>query len=81
MIEATPIQNDDYISDDIIDGKNEELDLEGSRRKAKVFNYFMTATKTTTFFTYTATSTIASILCTPEGWTMAPCPGSKGKKK
>merc|ERR1712014_514284 len=32
-IEATPIQNDDYISDDIIDGNNEELDLEGSRRK------------------------------------------------
>ena len=81
MIRATPIQDDRDVNDDITEGRDNEIELEGSDRKAKIFNYFMTATKTTTFFSYTATSTLASILCTPEGWTMAPCPGSPGRKK
>ena len=61
------------------DDDTEELEIEGAEREGKVFNYFMTATKTTTFYSYTATSTLASLLCTPEGWTMPACPASPGK--
>ena len=69
-----------YTTEDIKDDDDtEEIDIEGAEREGKVFNYFMTATKTTTFYSYTATSTLASLLCTPEGWTMPACPASPGK--
>ena len=77
LIEATPKYNDE----DIMEDNDSEPELDGTERDAKIFNYFMTATKTTTFTSYTATSTLASILCTPEGWTMPACAGSAGKKK
>merc|ERR1711992_76713 len=69
-----------YTNQDIKDDDDTEtVDIEGAEREGKVFNYFMTATKTTTFYSYTATSTLASLICTPEGWTMPACPASPGK--
>ena len=81
VIRASKQYTDQDIKDDDL---TEDLDLkiwpiEGAEREGKVFNYFMTATKTTTFYSYTATSTLASLLCTPEGWTMPACPASPGK--
>ena len=76
VIRASKHYTDEDIKDDDV---TEELDIEGAEREGKVFNYFMTATKTTTYYSYTATSTLASLLCTPEGWSMPACPASPGK--
>ena len=50
--------------------------LELTEREGRYLNYWLTTTITATFTTYTGTSTIASILCTPAGYTQAGCPGS-----
>ena len=44
-------------------------------RKGKQFLYFMTVTKTNTVTSYSATSTVASVACTPYEFTMDMCPG------
>ena len=43
-------------------------------RKGKQFLYFMTVTKTNTVTSYSATSTVASVACTPYEFTMDMCP-------
>ena len=51
-------------------------------RDGKFLNYFMTVTSYLTNTQYSATSTLASLYCTPPGWTMDRCPGgTTGKKK
>ena len=55
------------------------MDDESLQRDAKFLNYFMTVTKTFTFTTWTATSTLGSIYCTPAGWDMGACSGYTGK--
>lgn len=63
-------------------GTETELDdskLEG--RDPKFLNYFLTVTKTYTFTTLTATSSLGSVYCTPAGWTMNACPGASGRKR
>merc|ERR1712083_306540 len=60
--------NKDDISD-IISG----LDL--SQKEGRFLNYWLTTTITTTFTTFTATSSLASLICTPAGFTNAGCPG------
>merc|ERR1711993_10374 len=54
------------------------LDIEPSKndmdeRAGRFVNYWITTTITTTKFT--ATSTLASIICTPVGYSFANCPG------
>merc|ERR1712012_125323 len=56
----------------------EDSKLEG--RDPKFLNYFLTVTKTFTFTTHTATSSLASVYCTPAGWSMNACPGFPGKR-
>merc|ERR1711988_1799847 len=56
-----------------------DKDLIEDGRNPKFLNYFMTVTDIYTFTSYIATSTLASLHCTPDGWTMAGCPGSFGK--
>ena len=56
-----------------------KVDDESLQRDAKFLNYFMTVTKTFTFTTWTATSTLGSIYCTPAGWDMGACSGYTGK--
>ena len=61
-----------------------EADLDDSKlegRDPKFLNYFLTVTKTFTFTTHTATSSLASVYCTPDNWTMNACPGFTGKKR
>merc|ERR1711893_95642 len=55
-----------------------ETDLDASR-KGKFLNYFLTVTSVYTFLSYTATSTLAPVTCTPPGWTMHGCKGDVGK--
>ena len=51
-------------------------------RAARFVYYWATFTETSTSFSYTATSSIASLFCTPPGYTVVPCPLSMvGKKK
>merc|ERR1711935_1039324 len=59
---------------DVTGGKNYEEDYED--REAKFFNYWMTTTVITTFPTYTATSSLGSIICTPAGFTDSNCPAN-----
>ena len=51
----------------------EDMEEDPMKRKAKALLYWMTTTSTFTW--YTSTSTIASIECTPSGFTMAQCVG------
>merc|ERR1712113_386387 len=55
------------------------LDIESSQkdmdqRQGRFVNYWITTTFTTTT-SYTPTSTLASIICTPVGYSFANCPG------
>merc|ERR1712038_95180 len=42
-------------------------------REGKFLNPWMTITTTNTRITYTATSTIATVVCTPDGWSIRMC--------
>merc|ERR1719145_387290 len=53
---------------DIAEGEEEE---EEHSRDAKLMLYWVTTTSTTT--SYTSTSTLATLNCTPSGWTMTSC--------
>ena len=51
-------------------------------RAARFVYYWATFTETSTSFSFTATSTIASLFCTPVGYDVVPCPlAMVGKKK
>ena len=51
-------------------------------RAARFVYYWATFTETSTSFSFTATSTIASLFCTPPGYDVVPCPlAMVGKKK
>merc|ERR1711981_1412888 len=45
---------------------------QGEQRQGKFVNYWITTTSTS----FTATSTIASVACSPVGWTYNVCPGA-----
>ena len=50
--------------------------------KVRYMNYWMTTTTTLTSISYTATSTFASIICSPTGFTHVTCPsGWRGQRK
>ena len=51
-----------------------ESGVEEDVRKGKQFLYFMTVTKTNTVTSYSATSTIASVACTPYEFSVTMCP-------
>merc|ERR1719336_1552813 len=59
--------------------------LEGSERDRRQFlNYWLTITKTTTLTSYTTTSSLSAIYCTPYDFLYNPCAGDgsgPGKKK
>merc|ERR1712045_636907 len=50
-------------------------------RAARFLYYWATYTETSTSYSYTTTSTIASLFCTPPGYTVVPCTGQMGGKK
>lgn len=50
--------------------------IQGDERAAKFLNYWMTRTVTSTFTTFTATSSVGSLYCTPIGNTDIACPNN-----
>merc|ERR1719507_1372572 len=52
------------------DNKEEE----GAKREGRWLNYWITTTITTMTTSFTATATIASVICTPYGYTVSVCP-------
>ena len=68
-VEITPSRAD-------TDGGEGEVDVEGSPKEGRLANnllYWVTTTSTSTFTSYTATSTIGSVECTPPGKTIELC--------
>ena len=57
---------------DVTSGKEMEMD----EREAKFLNYWMTTTVTWTYTSFTGTSTIGSVYCTPIGMTEKMCAGN-----
>ena len=49
--------------------------------KVRYMNYWMTTTTTLTSISYTATSTFASIICSPTGFTHVTCPSGWGGQR
>ena len=69
------------IKDDIEDNNKEDINdiisgMEISQKEGRFLNYWLTTTITTTFTTYTATSSVASLVCTPAGYTNDGCPAT-----
>merc|ERR1712024_11543 len=66
--------------EEVIDDLSEIADVTSSKqidsREEKFLNYWMTTTVTWTYTSYTATSSIASVYCTPPTWTDANCPAN-----
>merc|ERR1719367_1534647 len=52
--------------------ESEVMSSQGEDRKGKFVNYWITTT-----FTSTTTLSIATIECTPIGWTISQCPAGK----
>merc|ERR1712222_23737 len=57
----------DELESQLVDEEEEEI----SERDAKMMLYWVTTTTTTT--SYTATSTLATLGCVPDGWQMVAC--------
>merc|ERR1712012_793611 len=55
--------------------ESEVMSSQGEDRKGKFVNYWITTTFTST--SYTSTLSIATIECTPIGWTISQCPAGK----
>ena len=52
------------------------LEIQNSEKEGRFLNYWLTTTITTTLTSYTATSSVASLICTPAGYTNDGCPGT-----
>merc|ERR1712109_253649 len=74
LIGDEPIDEiEDVVANNEVISSQDELDQE---REAKFFNYWMTTTITTTYTSYTATSSVGSVVCTPLGYTNQNCPNN-----
>ena len=67
-----------YFSSDE-DAKLIESGRQEYEREGKFLLYWMTTTTTSTFTTYTATTTLGALECTPSNFGISQCP-SNGKK-
>merc|ERR1712024_20784 len=57
--------------------ESEVMSSQGEDRKGKFVNYWITTTFTSTTTSYTSTYSIATVECTPVGWTYVQCPAGK----
>merc|ERR1711997_146930 len=64
------------VSDSDIESSQEDME----ERHGRFVNYWITTTFTSTKTAYTATSTLKSIYCTPNGFTYNNCPGDTAGK-
>ena len=69
---SSDVQTED-ISPSASDIESSQEDME--ERHGRFVNYWITTTFTSTKTAYTATSTLKSIYCTPNGFTYNNCPG------
>ena len=53
---------------------SDDKEEEGAKREGRWLNYWITTTITTMTTSFTATATIASVICTPYGYTVSACP-------
>ena len=85
-VEAIAEPKAEAVADSKAEDEVDELSaLEGSERDRRQFlNYWLTITKTTTLTSYTTTSSLSAIYCTPYDFLYNPCAGDgsgPGKKK
>ena len=59
-----------FLCSDVQTGREEEA---GEDRNAKFLVYWLTTTSTSTSTTYSTTSTLASLECTPSGFSLSVC--------
>merc|ERR1711990_448284 len=74
---SSDVQTED-ISPSASDIESSQEDME--ERHGRFVNYWITTTFTSTKTAYTATSTLKSIYCTPNGFTYNNCPGDTAGK-
>merc|ERR1719411_567821 len=81
-VEMGQIEGEDELAPSVVSslvpGDDEEksndlADVEGGLRNGKFVNYWITTTVTSTTTAFSTTQTIASILCTPYGFTYNQC--------
>ena len=76
FFDETPTFTNDEIDPSFLAKEEDFADLDSGVvdvRGGKFLNPWMTITTTNTRITYTATSTIATIHCTPDGWSIRMC--------
>merc|ERR1712156_557307 len=73
LVADEPHAIEDVVANNEVISSQDELDQE---REAKFINYWMTTTITTTYTSYTATSSVGSVVCTPLGYTNQNCPNN-----
>merc|ERR1711953_1241644 len=66
-----------YPEEDNEEIESEVVSSQGEDRKGKFVNYWITTTFTSTTTSYTSTLSIATVECTPVGWTYVQCPAGK----
>ena len=76
FFDETPTFTNEEIDPSFLAKEEDFADLDSGVvdiRGGKFLNPWMTITTTNTRITYTATSTIATIHCTPDGWSIRMC--------
>merc|ERR1719278_653289 len=74
VIEATQSKRNDAEADSENELKSSNNQFDDDRQ-GKFLNYWMTRTVTTTAYSYTVTSKMASLACTPQGFPYLRCSG------
>merc|ERR1711976_622434 len=79
-VEMGQIEGEDELAPSVVSSvvpeeerSNDLADVEGGLRNGKFVNYWITTTVTSTTTAFSTTQTIASILCTPYGFTYNQC--------
>merc|ERR1712045_302694 len=76
-IVASPVAREEDDADDVAEKQNVDIESgEMLERNKRFLNYWLTITKTTTLTSYTTTSSLGSIICTPYGQSFGPCAGN-----
>ena len=76
FFDENPTFTDEVIDPSFFAKDEEDFKLDSGvvdMREGKFLNPWMTITTTNTRTTYTATSTIATVVCTPDGWSIRMC--------
>ena len=75
-IHPAPVDKNEEVIEDLSEIADVTSSKQTEAREERFLNYWMTTTVTWTYTSYTATSSIASVYCTPPTWTDQMCPGN-----